>query len=306
MISSSGALVVQSNSRPILIIGLPRSGTTLLATMLNAHPNIFLANEAKVFVRILPGMRCPLSEQAAEKIIARLEGEELRYLSPLPVAREILTRAHRCEPVPFLTALFELLAEREGKRRWGEKTAVAYRQLPLIRASFPDAVFLCLDRDPYEIAASYLYVIPKWGAFGAIVHWLDFKRAVALQRPEINILTVSYNRLVSDPESVLREVCDHIGEDFNPAMLNYHQTQRARALAASHTFGGPAKPLYRTAEPPAHLRSGFRGLILKKLIKMAPLVDRKPNHRSPVFLFVKILAYVRAGAWELSQRLRRR
>ena len=293
------------NGNPILIIGPPRSGTTLLATMLNSHPGIFIANEAKVFVRLLPRKEknLLLDEQAVQGIIMQLERNELHYLSPLPGARDILQDEMNLDLVKFIRSFFGAIAVREGKRRWGEKTAVAYRQLPLIHSSFPDAVFLGLDRDPYEIAASYMKVNPKWGALGAIIHWLDFRRAVVKQGQEFNFYMVSYKKLVSDPATVLTEVCNHIGEVFDSAMLDFHQTDRARSLAVDKTFEGPAKPLYRASDPPDALRKGLKGFVIKRLIQAAPSLDRMLNHRTLFYLLVKVWVYFRATLWELKHRL---
>lgn len=298
--------LAKSNSRPILIIGPPRSGTTLLTTMLNAHPNIFMANEAKVFVRMLPyadKYPSPVDKKTANSIIDRLENQELHYLNPLPTVSEILPEHADIELATFIRSLFEALAYREGKKRWGEKTAVAYRQLNLICKSYPDAQLLALDRDPYEIAASYKKINPKWGALGAIIHWLDFKRAVAREvSPKSKILIVSYEKLVASPEPVLRKICDHIGEEYNSAMLDFYKTKRANSLASDKTYEGPARPLYRSPEPPDYLRQGLRGLIIRHLISSAALIERRPT---VIYLIVKAWIYVRVVLWEIKHKIQR-
>jgi len=299
-------LLPTSNKPPILIIGPPRSGTTLLATMLNSHPDIFMANEAKVFVRILPhnnNYPSPINERTAKSIIHRLETQELHYLQPLPEAKEILRENTNMDLAAFLRSLFETLAHREGKKRWGEKTAVAYRQLPLIRRCFPDALLIGLERNPYEIAASYMRINPKWGALGALVHWLDFRRAVARENfKEANIQMVSYEELISNPETVLRNVCAYVGEEYNITMLDYYKTNRAHSLSADRTYEGSAKPLYRSPEPPDNLRCGLTGYIIRRLIKTSELIDRHTDRRSFFFLMLKAWVYCRATLWEIKHK----
>jgi len=274
--------------------------------MLNSHPGIFIANEAKVLVRLLPRLQKSaqsLDEQTAQNIITSLEHNELYYLAPLPRAKDIFHHETNLDAVAFIRALFKAVAGREGKTRWGEKTAVAYRQLPLIRDSLPDAVFLGLDRDPYEMAASYMKVNPKWGALGAIVHWLDFRRVVYAQGAKFNFLMVSYDGLVSHPESTLARVCDHVGEEYDSAMLEYYKTNRARALASDATFNGPAKPLYQTSQPPDHLQKGLEGIVIKHMIKLDPIRKGRMFRLSPLFITVKLWVYIRAGLWELKYRI---
>jgi hypothetical protein len=265
--------------------------------MLNAHPDVFLANEAKVFVRWLPRLaKSPegVDEATAQEILRRLATVELHYLAPLPEAEEILQDAQALAPETFFRRLFERLAAREGKQRWGEKTAVAYRQLALIRRAYPDALFIGLERDPYAIAASYRKINPKWGALGGIVHWIDFRRAVAHLGSGANYLSVSYAALVAEPEATLKAVCAFIGVEFAPGMLEYHATGRARALAADRTFEGPSRPLYRAEEPPRDLRSGLRGLLVRRLIAAAPDPGRNPGRTSLLYLLVKAWVYARA------------
>lgn len=277
--------------------------------MLNAHPDVFLANEAKVFVRLLPRLaKRPegVDAAAAQEILRRLERVELHYLVPLPDAGEILQDARALPPETFFRRLFERLAMREGKSRWGEKTAVAYRKLALIHTAYPDALFIGLERDPYSIAASYRRINPKWGALGGIIHWYDFRRAIAGLEPGTDYLSVSYSALITDPEATLRKVCAFIDVDFDPAMLAYHTTDRARALATDRTFAGPSRPLYRGEEPPQELRSGLRGRLVRRLITAAPAPERVQSRGRVLYLLVKAWVYARALLWQGREVLQRR
>ena len=293
--------------KPILIIGAPRSGTTLLATMLNAHPAIFMANEAKVFVRWLPRLVKQhelIDAASAQDILRRLETVELHYLAPLPDVRELLSDGRGLAPDTFFRRLFEQLAAREGKSHWGEKTAVAYRQLPVIRAAYPDALFIGLERDPYAVAASYRRINPKWGALGGIIHWLDFRRAAASLWSGPDYLSVSYEALVADPEAVLREVCAFVGVEFDRGMLAYHATGRARVLAEDRTFEGPSRPLYRSPAPPNDLHGGLHGFLIRWLVKTAPEPGHETGRRPVLYLLVKTWVYARALLWQAAQVLR--
>ena len=291
-----------SETKPILIIGPPRSGTTLLATMLNAHPDIFIANEAKFFVRILPNYdnHTPaIDVEHAASMIKRYESNELYYLKPLPKANEVLAGREQVDGVTFVRELFCRIAEHEGKRRWGEKTAVAYRRLDLVKAYFPDAILLGLDRDPYEIAASYIKVNPEWGALGALIHWLDFKRAVARKCDSGEVYMVSYKELVNNPESTLRKVCSHIGERYDPGMLEFYKTSRAAFLSNDKTYQGSAKPLYSTNKSLDYLHGGFRGYMMERLIANAPIINQRATW---FYILVKAYVYLRAASWKVASR----
>jgi len=302
--SSEVTYVSASHSRPILIIGAPRSGTTLLTTMLDAHPHIFMANESKIFVRILPHMNkypSPVNKQTANKIIKRLKTQELHYINSLPTATEVLGAQGDMDLATFLRSLFELLAEKEGKRRWGEKTAVSYRQLDLICKTYPDALLLAMERSPFEIAASYEKINPKWGSLGGIIHWLDFKQSLARKAPPTpRILIVSYENLITNPKSTLEDVCDHIGEKFDPVMLDFHKTKRAISLAQDKFYEGTAKPLYHLTNQSAHLSNGLQKLIVKQLVSSVGTIERRPTL---LYLLIKAWVNLRALLWEINNKL---
>ncbi|HSJ30315.1 MAG TPA: sulfotransferase [Longimicrobiales bacterium] len=236
-----------AQSRPILIIGAPRSGTTLLATMLNAHPDIFVANETKLLIDFLPDDTSASTDHVSSQRLAEEAGARGLALAP---AADIAGPASAPDSAAEMRRLFMGAAELQGKRRWGEKTAVAYRRLPAIARHFPDACFIGLERDVADVAASYERINPTWGAAGGVLHWLQFRRAVARQGPGFRFLLVRYEDLVLNTELTLRRLCDFVGEPFHAAMLRHHETERARDLSRSPEFAGASNAVYTGAVSP--------------------------------------------------------
>ena len=239
-----GTTASTARSRPILIVGAPRSGTTLLATMLNAHPDIFVANETKLLIDFLPDS---VGSSAEAVSVRQLAEEGAARGLPLAGNGDSAGSASRADPAAELRRLFVDAAESQGKRRWGEKTAVAYRRLPTIVSHFPDACFIGLERDVVDVAASYERINPTWGAAGGVLHWLEFRRAVARQGAGFRFLLIRYEDLVSSTEATLRRLCEFVGEPFHPDMLRHHETERARALGRSPEFAGAASAVYTPA-----------------------------------------------------------
>jgi hypothetical protein len=292
------------NTAPILIIGPPRSGSTLLATMLNAHPRLFIANEAKVLVTLLPRASTygtSLSKEVVAEILRDLEQNELAHHAPLPRAEELLPAMGPPTVSALIRRLFQLLAHREGKARWGEKTAVAYRRLDEIRRSFPEACLIALDRDPWQIASSYDKRIPKWGALGGLMDWIDYRRALARQGSSFQIHIVSYEKLVTKPEDTLREVCAYLGEDFCPTMLEFHRTERAAKLKTSPEFAGASRPLFAPPKPSAHLRQGIRSRLIQTLIDTGHRTNSRALRPGLWELLLRAGLFARASLWELRQ-----
>ena len=110
-----------------------------------------------------------------------------------------------------------------GKKVWGGKAAVDPRSL---HKRHPDASFFIMVRDGRDILASRLntgdfetdprMVADEW------VGMLDNFHAFTSQS-NVRAMEVRYERLVHEPEQVLREVCEQIGVDYSPLMLSYHE-----------------------------------------------------------------------------------
>ncbi|CAN5655807.1 hypothetical protein BH18CHL1_BH18CHL1_09620 [soil metagenome] len=228
---------------PIFIVGLPRSGTTLLAAMLARHPAIDCGPETFFFAR--------LPQDPARLVDAtRWPGEAVDYLCSLrlrdaPVhrlfgrSRADIERDLSARP-PSLAAILEALtaarASAAGKSRWAEKTPRHLAHLDLIRRTFPDAAVVRLVRDPRDTALSLARV--PFASDSVLVNLHSVGRADAAAEPQVKrhpwLLTVRFEDLVTDPEPVLRAVCDLAAEPFDARMLV--PTDEAELLAADHEW----------------------------------------------------------------------
>jgi hypothetical protein len=132
------------------------------------------------------------------------------------------------------------------------------------------------------------------------MHLTDFHRAVAAVREGIALFEVDYRGLVTHPEETLRNLCQFIGEDYVPAMLAFHDTDRARALAGSPEFAGAAKPVYARASEPRG-----SGPLLNRAIRVYDRqVARITTGRTAMPLWewpVRVLVYARAAAYQAGE-----
>lgn len=218
---------------PIFIVGAPRSGTTLLAAMLGAHPRIDCGPESRVIARFtgLPARRRrALLDPGrwpgpALDFLCRL-GKETRAVHELyGLTREDLAAWLAARP-PSLAALEEALtaqrAERNGKARWAEKTPRHLVSVVRIRATWPDARIVRIVRDPRDAALSMAKT-----PFASPSPIVDLARLDGFDRAsrdffrhDAGALTIRYEDLVADPEGVLRRICAFIGETFDRAMID--------------------------------------------------------------------------------------
>jgi len=207
------------------IVGVPRSGTTLLRMQLDAHPQLAIPPEtsfgtvaAKATQLDGPqAMLDSLREHVAWRDLCLDDAEVLGLLSRI---RPWSVRSG-------MRAIYALLALREGKARWGDKTPGHLLCMSTLAEVLPEARFIHIIRDGRAVAASVrgLPFAPGDGSIEAIADdWcmqIVEGRRVGATRP--NYREVRYEHLVTAPEAALRDLCAYIQLDFHPAMLRAHE-----------------------------------------------------------------------------------
>lgn len=221
-----------SRADPLFIVGAPRSGTTLLRTMLNRHPSIGLCDETFFFYYVG-------SRQGAFGDLRSLPNRERvvdRYLETHRVRRlglevDGLRAALLAEGDSYdrlFLALLQFYAASQGKRRCGEKTPQHAHQVEILCRAFPSCRVVHLVRDPRDVVAS-LNRMP-WGARCTAANartWLGCVQAAERESSRENFLRVHYERLVDQPERELRRICRFIDEPFSSRMLEADPGARA-------------------------------------------------------------------------------
>ena len=215
---------------PFFIVGCPRSGTTLLQRMLDAHPSVAVAPET-FFIRRFWRRRATYGdiqhdtafEQLLHDIMAMPEFDEMGLdAEAFAAAAQYVERSY--------AALFRLVlqqfAEQRGAPRAGEKTPNHVLYLPTLHDFFPEARFIHLVRDPRAVVNSWQSVPWSSGrAWRDAEIWVEYVAAGRAAQPLIGdaLLAVHFEDLVRNPNDQLRRVCDHLAIDFDPAMLAFHE-----------------------------------------------------------------------------------
>ena len=227
---------------PIFIVGVPRSGTTLLAAMLAAHSRISCGPETHFFRRLAAADPDRLASPAhwpaaAVDFIcairhAAMPGHESRLL----IEKYDLDRAsvaaylagHQPAVAAMLGSVVEPTMRRMGKSRWAEKTPDHIEHLALIRRHFPQSPIVHIVRDPRDVALSLMEV--PWGVSSFLEGLLLWRRQDAASAPflaqDANTLTLHFEQLLLEPPTVIEALCRFLGEEFEPAMLDTSSTGR--------------------------------------------------------------------------------
>jgi hypothetical protein len=221
---------------PVFIVGVPRSGTTLLAAMLAAHPNMSCGPETHFFrwiERVDEKEICAANDWPVQatgfvnSIIRKSYTDE----SPRPLIEKYglsteQIRAYLEQQVPSVAAILSSITElhmiMSHKSRWVEKTPDHIEYLDTIRHHFPDAFIVRIVRDPRDIALSLLKV--PWGVKSLLEGLTYWKRLDDTSRhffqKDNRSHTLRFEDLIQNPETELRKLCEVIDEPFDNQMLD--------------------------------------------------------------------------------------
>ena len=261
------------------VVGVNRSGTTLLRMMLDSHPELTIPPETHFIPLLFKTMKERRKEgnRMTATEVSDFLAEHRRWGDfglDKAALRERLESEGKLRTRSVLRAFYELYAESQGKTRYGDKTPGYVKQMGIVQRSLPEVRFIHLIRDGRDVALS------REGRMTAEDlsverHAKIWKRRIGRARRQQNrvkhYLEVRYEDLIADPESVLREVCEFIELPYDPAMLTYHERsgQRLQEIARdlNDEDGGAHRPAQERVK--AHL-----------LVREAPRSDRVGRWRT--------------------------
>ncbi|MDF0551919.1 sulfotransferase [Kamptonema sp. UHCC 0994] len=219
----------------IFLVGAPRSGTTILQSLLAAHPSIISFPETKFFYYLLPKFEPPTSVEERLKIFFNKEINEPKFLSYFQVEQSELEKAN-C----FIKVLDTLAFEQE-KSVWIEKTPEHIYFIEYLEKLLPDALFIHILRNGMDVITSMFEASRKapddwggkWELDYCITRWQEARSINYSSVGKKNHILVKYDELVEDPRIAALNICNFIGIEFNDLMLSqYKETSQKMSLGA--------------------------------------------------------------------------
>lgn len=211
---------------PIFIIGLPRSGTTMVERILSSHPEVHAGGELTAIADTILTLT---RQQGTAPADAREIAAQIAALDPRRITAEYLARTR-----PF----------RRAGMRWTDKQLTNFLYAPLLLRAFPGARIVHLSRHPlascYAIYRTqfntqfngsypFAYDLMEIAEF-----YIAYRRLMAHWHRVLpgRILDIAYESLVTELEPTVRGLLDHVGLPFDPACLQFHRNP-APVLTAS-------------------------------------------------------------------------
>lgn len=224
------------SDRPVFIVGMPRSGTSLLEQMLANHPRVFGGGE----LLLLPGI---LHSLWAKNVTPR--GSHFP-LGANTLSSEALRGA--CEH--YINSI-GMLADRNDFIRVTDKLPHNFLYIGIIRLLMPNAHIIHCRRDPMDSCFSsfkrYFTVGHKY-SFNLLEmgkYYLLYQRLMAHWHALFpgEILDIHYESLVEDQVGELKRVLDFCGLPWDDACLTFHDSRRVAMTASASQI---KKPLYKS------------------------------------------------------------
>jgi tetratricopeptide (TPR) repeat protein len=250
---------------PIFILGMPRSGSTLIEQILASHSQVEGTMELPDIPAIAQrlGGRSRRSEDSAyPECLADLESNAYRRLGEEYLER---TRVQRKTERPFFV----------------DKMPNNWAHVGLIRLILPNARIIDARRHPLACCFSnfkqhfargqgFSYDLEELGRY-----YRDYVRMMRhFDRVQLGtVYRVIHEALVEDPESEIRRLLDHIGLGFEPACLRFHETERAVRTASSEQV---RRPLSREGLDQWRAYEPWLGALRRSL---GPVLDAYPDAR---------------------------
>jgi Flp pilus assembly protein TadD/LPS sulfotransferase NodH len=242
----------EPSALPVFVVGMTRSGSTLIEQILASHPQIFGAGELHLF------------DQAAGSIRNVLPGS-----SPFPEMMLAMSAEH------FRTVgalyLERIMHQAPGAVRIIDKMTVNFLFVGLIHLTLPNATIIHAVRDAADTCVSnfathftkahaHTYDLGELGRYyrhyrALMAHWHDVL-------PPGRIMDVHYEELVADLEGVARRVVSHCGLAWDVRCLDFHRTERPIRTASAAQV---RRPIYKDAVGRWHKYEAFLGPVLAEI-----------------------------------------
>ncbi len=230
---------------PIFVVGMPRSGTTLVEQIIASHPMVHGAGELQTLNDVILTVRGPDGNVIPyPDFMPALDATALRQIGSSYVAEVRKLVAALSSPA---------IGDKRGWERVTDKMPSNYYFLGLIHLALPNAKIIHTVRDPVDTCVScfsklfsaeqnHTYDLAELGRYykryeGLMAHW---RRVL----PEGGVLDVRYEDVVADLDTMARRIIAYCGLPWDDRCLSFHETDRPVRTASATQV---RQPIYKSA-----------------------------------------------------------
>lgn len=269
-----------TDNKLLFITGVGRSGTTLLQSMLNAHPEISLPPETHFFKKyVVPQLNGKQKLWDANELSNALKQD--KYIERLGVNVDEIVNTNGLIDSESVSRLFINLLNAYNDKSYsfiGDKDTEYVRYLPHLHKAYPQAYLIHIIRDPRDVVLSRTKA--EWGKKMPIsFHISEYQYYIHKVLTDGKLfgkqyIEVVYEQLLENPERELKRVCEQLGVEFSSDMLNYHQQSESLVAKDEMSWKGNVfKPVMKdnsrkwhkefTKSQIAQVEYGLKGILRK-------------------------------------------
>jgi hypothetical protein len=255
-------------SGPLFVVGMWRSGTSLLYALLNQNPQIGLMYECDMLT-LSPLFFIPRKSSWWLNKVDSWNGALSRHkIDPSAIDPNIIDL-----PNAF-RAVAQQYAANKGATVWGCKSPTYYDCMNQFAGWYPNAKFIVIWRDPADVCRSIVRAAVKSPWFNqsgmdlrAILGYRRMKQeADELVRRGAAIYQLQYDDLVREPEKTLRAICDFIGISFDPKMASLEGADRSAVYNGEHHAGVKSSTIAAKKDRPEVLSPELKSKVERYVI----------------------------------------
>lgn len=230
-----------STLNPLFIVGVGRSGTTLLSFILDNHSRIAIPHESHFFLSYFKNLPLfgDLSQNVnRERLVRSILGEFHLSLWEPRVEFGDINLANCTSLSATIAEIYQVYARKRNKDIWGDKTPAYTAHIHVLHRLFPEARYIHLIRDGRDVARSI--VRQYWGPnnfIEALRYWKETVSAACKMLdmlPHHQVLELRFEDFVVAPKRHLQQIMDFMGLEYEDQMLS---AQLENSQARLRTLG---------------------------------------------------------------------
>jgi tetratricopeptide (TPR) repeat protein len=226
LFSGDAPVAARTDARPIFVVGMPRTGTTLVDRILSSHREVGSAGELQAMPLAVKKLAGTQSRNVVDPETIKASGS----IDPDNIAEAYLARAAHHAP--------------KDKPRFTDKLPANFLYVGHIARAFPEAAIICLRRNPMDtiwsnyknlFASQSAYYAYSYDLMDTARYYARFDRLMALWEAlwPGRVLQLSYEQLVVDQVGQTQLLLQHCGLEWDEACLAFHKNNAAVATPSA-------------------------------------------------------------------------
>ncbi len=242
----------------VFMVGEQRSGSNLLRVILNSSDRIAAPHPPHVLQRMMP-LQTHYGDLQVEQNFMQLVDDVCRLIELNPVPWEgihldrndVRSRCLENSVVAVFGAVMDCYAELHDASAWMCKSMQNIRWATDLNNYFSNSKYIYLYRDPRDVALSFSKaVIGDKHPYFVARQWAELQSQCLEQRDllgEKRFFSLCYEDLITEPEEIVRSICDFLEVDYKQEMLAFHKSKEAvRSAGSSQLWENLSQPMIKS------------------------------------------------------------